>query len=270
MNLQSWAAWHAMEGLEIFPVHVVMHGACSCGVPGCNSPGKHPATKHGVKDATSDMAQIVKWWVENPNYNIGLHCNQFTVLDVDGEEGKKTLRELVKQHRDVPTFSNGPRAITGGGGYHFYFKSSELGNKVKFAPGLDLRGAGGYVIAPPSLHPSGKRYEWDIGLNQGLIPEVPAWLKDLANKKTNGFKSHQVRGVYPDEKPKININSLPAIGDGSRNNELAKLAGRFFWEGHTEPEVIELLDQVNQLKCSPPVSRREVEMVARSIGRRHV
>ncbi len=267
-GLQNWAAWYACNGFEIFPVHTVVRGVCSCGVSSCESPGKHPASMRGVKDATTDMAQVIRWWVENPNYNIGLHCNQFTVLDVDGEEGKETLRELVKQHRDVPTFSNGPRAVTGGGGYHFFFKPSGLGNKVKFAPGLDLKGDGGYIVAPPSLHHSGKRYEFEIGLKEGLIPELPGWPVHLVKKKSIGFKRHSLPGSDK-EKPKVDIESLPSIGDGSRNDELAKVAGRFFWEGHAASEVVELTDKVNRLKCLPPVSRREVESIVSSVSRYH-
>ena len=266
MSLQSWAAWYARQGLEIFPVHVAVSGSCSCGVPGCNSPGKHPATKHGVKDATSDMAQIVKWWVENPSYNIGLHCNQFTVLDVDGEIGKESLRKFVKQNKDLTSFMNGPRAKTGGGGYHFFFKASDIGNKVGIAPGLDLRGAGGYVIAAPSLHHSGKRYEWDIGLNEGLIPDGPGWVRYLVKKQSGQFKSIQTRSNG--EKPKIDIDALPSIANGTRHNELTRLAGRLFWEGRGFSEVAELLNKINFSKCSPPLGQRDIDRIVRGIARK--
>lgn len=268
MSLQNWAAWFAIQRLEIFPVHFAVSGVCSCGKPGCLAKGKHPATPMGVRDATSDIKQVIKWWVDNPDWNIGLHCNKYTVLDVDGEEGKEELRRLVKLHRDVPSFSNGPRATTGGGGYHFYFKSSEVGNKVKFAPGLDIRSEGGYVIAPPSLHASGKRYKWDIGLEVGLVQEMPAWLLKLAKGEPNKFKSYSVPGSDK-EKPRVDISSLPAIDDGCRNGELCKIAGRFFWEGNTMPEVVELLDKVNRLKCLPPVSRNEIERIVSNVSRYH-
>jgi hypothetical protein len=102
------------------------------------------------------------------------------VLDVDGEAGRDSLRALQAEHgRLTPTVAS----RTGSGGYHIWFApNARVRNSVrKLGPGLDTRGAGGYVVAPPSTHPNGNRYGWLQGREPGSMPlaEAPAWLLDL-------------------------------------------------------------------------------------------
>lgn len=123
---------------------------------------KAPATPHGCKDATTDLEQITKWWTGSYLYNIGIATGGgIVVLDVDindqaGKYGDETLDDLEKQYGPLPETW---MCLTGGGGVHYYFASDDpdLTVGVEFAPGLDYRGAGGYVVAPPSVHKNGRR-----------------------------------------------------------------------------------------------------------------
>ena len=139
-----------------------------------------------VKDATTDPAQIAAWWDGTYLYNVGLATGGgVVVLDVDinhsaGKYGDETLAELEVQHGPLPETW---MCLTGGGGVHYYFACDDPALTVGtgFAPGLDYRGAGGYVVAPPSLHDSGREYEWEAAhtpANTALAP-LPDWLHSL-------------------------------------------------------------------------------------------
>lgn len=138
----------------------------------CSRNGKIPITKNGFKDATRDKKIIEQWFKENPNANVGIptgKVNGITVLDVDERHGGF----YSLQDYDVP---DTPYVETGGGGKHYYFKytpQAKTGaNRVGL--GLDIRNDGGYVIAPPSIHKSGKKYMW---CDEDLpFAEAPEWL----------------------------------------------------------------------------------------------
>jgi hypothetical protein len=151
----------ARRKFKVFPVHTPICGACSCGDPDCEKIGKHPRTKNGLNDATTDRTTIRAWWQKWPDANIGLACgNGFFVVDVDPRHGGfESLAKLEDEHGSLPVTLT---ANSGGGGKHFFFRSN--GNQIKgrigMLPGIDIKSAGGYVVAAPSLHASGKRYSW--------------------------------------------------------------------------------------------------------------
>jgi hypothetical protein len=131
----------------------------------CVERGKEPAIDDNLNRATTDPSIITAWW-RNRNFNIGIATGAGSgvwVLDVDGEEGEATLRRLEAEHGALPTTVE---AITGKG-RHLYWRWP-AGTKIRNAqlredvPGLDWRGDGGYVLAPPSFHPSGRRYAWSV------------------------------------------------------------------------------------------------------------
>jgi hypothetical protein len=100
------------------------------------------------------------------------------VLDVDWPQGGKSLYLLGQQGHVLPETR---RAFTGGKGTHYYFQATGFSNKVGLLPGIDYRGAGGYVVAPPSRHRSGRRYEWDDrGMN---IAPAPDWLLAIRSSR---------------------------------------------------------------------------------------
>lgn len=158
------ALYYASKGMRVLPLYSINHeGHCTCSDgKGCSSPGKHPKTKNGFKDATTDIEQIKKWWpVESviPS-NIGIATGGeigLVVIDVDGNEGFEALGdERVADLKDesVPCVSTGR-------GYHYYFRSSTpLKTERGFVKNVDIKGEGGYIVAPPSRHVSGRCYEW--------------------------------------------------------------------------------------------------------------
>lgn len=167
----------ARASWSIFPLHHhVGGGRCSCGDKLCTSPAKHPKTKNGLHDATSDPAQIMAWWGKWSEANIGLRTGDGVfVVDVDGEAGREFLKG-----RGVPE----TLSARTGRGVHLYFYAPEgvcVRNRAKVGPELDVRGDGGYVLAPPSEHASGVAYEW---IDEDMaIADAPEWLVELVRER---------------------------------------------------------------------------------------
>jgi hypothetical protein len=184
MNLLLDAALgHAARGIPIYPVHWPRPtpGAttlgCSCRRgPACDRPAKHPLVRHGINDATTDRAQLERWWQRWPQANLGLATGVvYDALDVDGPAGLAALLQLA---RAADFRLSGPLVATGGGGWHFWFRPTGLGNRPpRRLAQVDWRGRGGAVLVPPSQHASGKHYRWLVPLDQAPLPEVPAELR---------------------------------------------------------------------------------------------
>ncbi|HVU66678.1 MAG TPA: bifunctional DNA primase/polymerase, partial [Ktedonobacteraceae bacterium] len=152
----DYALAYARRGWRVFPLHEIYNGDCSCGRDACASAGKHPRTKNGVKEATTDEAQIRAWWSYWPTANIGIATgiaqgatSGLFVIDVDTHKGA-TLADL--EGCDLSVLLTSLTARTGNGGYHFYLSTDErLSNTCDhLARFVDTRGEGGYVVAPPS------------------------------------------------------------------------------------------------------------------------
>lgn len=156
-SLLEAALDYAKRGWPVFPCHTVNdNGICSCGKE-CSSPGKHPRTAHGLKDASANPTQLQQWWTRWPDANIGIptgRVSNLLILDVDSEEARRTY-EGWEPRSDTFT-------VRTGCGWQFYFaypRDADIRNSAsKLGTELDIRGEGGYVIAPPSRHYSGKRY----------------------------------------------------------------------------------------------------------------
>ena len=141
----------------------------------------------GVHDATTDADLIQAWWRRWPDANIGIACTAFWVLDVDyggwettEPDGADSFALLTKRYGRLPPTV---QQHTGGDGWQFLFAPDErVKNGVGFLRGLDTRAPGGYVAAPPSVHPSGRPYHWRRGHGPGEIAIAPApeWLVQLA------------------------------------------------------------------------------------------
>lgn len=153
---------------------------------------KTPLTSNGFKAATTDAARIREWWAKTPAANIGLDCGKsgLVVIDLDrrgDKDGFAEWDELVeRQHLPARTYTS----LTGGGGRHLLFKAPpgvEIKNSAgKLAPGIDVRGVGGYIVLPPSIHPSGKPYQWADEFAQ--IEPLPEPLIEALTREPDPWK----------------------------------------------------------------------------------
>lgn len=186
-DLKRAALYYANYGWPVVPLHFMKDGRCSCGRGRCDSPGKHPTTPHGLKDASWNSIQIETWWDTRPDANVGIATGAdagIVVIDVDPRHGgDESLAELVREHGELPATVE---ALTGGGGRHLVFKhpGSTVRNRSNMRPGIDVRGDGGYIVAPPSNHASGAQYRWreGHGPHERTPAEMPAWLLALVTR----------------------------------------------------------------------------------------
>ena len=144
-RLLDAALLYASWGWPVFPLR-----------PG----GKAPLTRHGFKDASTDPAQIRAWWTATPAANIGLPTGlAFDVVDVDVPAG---IFEWAKL-RDSDAMPDGHGVVTtSSGGRHIYVEPSGGGNLAGLRPGIDYRGRGGFVVAPPSRRDTGQPWMWTV------------------------------------------------------------------------------------------------------------
>jgi hypothetical protein len=156
-RLAEAAGLYASWGWPVFPL--LPYGARSW--RGTVSDGKHPATRHGFKDATSDADRIYQWWKRHPDHNIGLATgHRFDVIDVDVPKPDQPIPGAIAYSQLLEaTYEDGTPMLaachgqvsTASGGLHLYvLPSGTTRNRAAMAPGLDYRGLGGYVVAPPS------------------------------------------------------------------------------------------------------------------------
>lgn len=163
---------YAALGIPVMPLFEPgPAGSCSCARTGCAYPGKHPRNRHGLNAASTDPAVIHSWWTTWPDANIGGRTGVvFDVCDIDSADGIAAVRPLLgASHRKMPLIR------TGSAGWHLIFAPTGHGNRVKFLPGVDWRGAGGYVVLPPSRHASGHRYQF-VREPTDSLPQAPAAL----------------------------------------------------------------------------------------------
>ena len=259
-------------GLAVFACHyIVVNGStrCSCVNPDCRDPGKHPYPRHspnGFKNASKDP-QVIRRWSSGP-YNIGIATGAVSgivVVDVDPRNGgDKSLASLEAEHGAFPSTW---RAFTGGGGEHIYFAHpGGYIERADFAPGINLKGDGGYVIAPPSQHISGRRYAWNVDRHpqHTALAPAPQWIIDRATARNQ------------DDKPKVNWKAFAAapFSEGDRHNAITRLAGLLFFRMWREPHLAaQLLLAFNESRCTPPLEASEVIAIidwaaAREVERR--
>lgn len=261
-HLLEYVLWYPSLGWRIIPIHTISDNICTCGDLDCQSPGKHPLSSHGVKDATNDLSKIKSWWEKWPDANIGIATGKrsgIVALDIDyHSEGEKSLEKLLGNNELPVTIET----ITGGRGRHIFFKhpgDKVVKNKVGLNgyPGIDIRADEGYIVAPPSLHISGERYEFenskspsDVGL-----ADLPPWLLRLL-PVTNKLKTEL--------KPQAETGFIPV---GRRNNTLTKIAGSLRRDGLDQPDIYSDLSEINKNECKPPLQSYEVDQISRSIAK---
>lgn len=195
------ALGYADRSWPVFPLHSPVldsNGGTYCSCSKCpkdsKNIGKHPRTQYGFKDATINTDVVRQWWTKWPEANVGIATgaiSDIVVIDVDPRNGGgHSLEVLEDEHGKLPGTIE---AHTGGGGHHFLFKHPRTGYVVKnsndgkkLGPGIDIKGDGGYIVAPPSLHASGAEYAWESSHEPGQIElaEMPSWLAEQVTERT--------------------------------------------------------------------------------------
>lgn len=260
------ALGYAARGWRVHPLHSIDGGACTCqDAAACESPGKHPRLTAWQDKATTDAAIIRAWWRQWPTANVGITtgaASGFIALDIDPRHGGDDgLRELQDEHGRLPATVE---SMTGGGGQHILFahpgrhvKCRTGKDPVAGKPGVECKGDGGYIVAPPSNHASGNVYTWELSSEPGALPlaELPAWLLDELTR----------------DGQKPTTGTAPAIGEtipkGQRNATLTSLAGTMRRRGMGESALLAALKEENAARCEPPLPDDAVVAIAKSVAR---
>jgi hypothetical protein len=192
-------------GLRVHPLYQVDERLqCSCW-RGAECPekqrGKHPRLSSWQTAASADEDIVCQWWDQWPDAGIGIATGQASriwVLDCDGDEALAWYRDRCREHGLVRTVG-----VRTGRGRHFWWEwptaeSSSVRNAQGIAPGVDVRGEGGYVIAPPTRHRSGVRYELLTSAPYDEVPrQAPAWLVEMVKEKPKPTTTVMVRAHAP-------------------------------------------------------------------------
>lgn len=253
-SMDKYALAYAEMGLAVFPV-------CAWG----NNPSafKRPLTGKGLIEATTDPETIKKWWKKWPRANIaiatGSRSGGIIAIDLDvkeekGIDGRETLRSWEKEHGSLQDSTW--MAITGGGGYHiFYHSSKEVScdrDIFRDGSGVDVRGEGGYVVAPPSLHFNGQRYQWEYSPDEFVLAE--------ADERVFEF----ISAGKKDEVDKGKFSSPAVIQEGTRDDTIFKLACSLQAKGLSDEAILAAALTENAEKCQPPLTEKEVETKVKS------
>lgn len=276
-KLLDSALFYAKIGWLVLPLHSINEkGVCNCskGI-NCENPGKHPRWHHiyipdGLKSATDDMDTIRKWWELWPDSNIGIATGPesgIVVLDIDVKnDGYESMKELIGEHGQLPPTVE---AITGSGGRHILFKHPGwfVRNSVgKIAPGIDVRGDGGYIVAAPSVHKSGNAYVWEHSPKDTELAEIPSWLADRLHEKVDKVAT-KARAEYQGKVWEEYLTGRP-IQEGERNNTLFKIGCSLRAKGASYEDIEATLQAVNETRCRDnPLSPNEVLKIAQSAAK---
>lgn len=271
ISMLAAALDYARMGIPVFPIWTALPlrgGAfvCGCGRIGCKSPAKHPIgsiVPRGLVDATTDEKLVHHFWTGFPNANIGGVTGTVVVVDVDPRHGGRVSDLECRFGPMPPTW----RAATGGGGEHIYFASTN--NNIKntagiLANGIDTRGSGGYALLPPSLHVSGRRYEWQPGLSPAQVELAPL-PPVIAAALTEDVRAGCVA-------PTADWRNLARadVAEGKRNASLARFAGHLLRKYVDPLIVMELLAAWNVVRCKPPLDPDELQTILDSIAGREL
>jgi putative DNA primase/helicase len=273
-GVSEWALTYARNGWKVFPLHTpdwpltATQALCSCGNAECSKIGKHPRIANWQNAASSDPDNVAAWWAQWPTANIGLSLDGLVCLDVDPRhDGFRSLAGLEKSNASLERTA---MQRSGSGGAHYLMRAGGRTVPIArgFAPGLDLlTGTGCYIVAEPSVHATGGRYQWiakpdplSVARDSIILPTVPDWLLDAAAgpaPKQNKAKGSRKGFTLPDR-----------IGDGQRDVTLTRYAGVLRRAGADRDGILAALRAENQKRCIPPMEDSDLVRIASSIGKK--
>lgn len=229
---------------------------------------KTPILKAWPERATADEVEITEFWRQYPDAGIGVACGKasnLVVIDVDSPKGgDPSILELMKRYGPLPDTMT---SKTGGGGKQLFYRypdGKDIRNKAKLdhLPGVDVRGEGGYVVAPPTIHPSGNAYEWINGT--GNIADLPAAWVDLL---TPAERPVDAAPQEPGTRAKLRNRTMQFIAcgceEGERNSRLHEAGTELAGAGYSIEEAREKL-WLGAKACSPPIERDEFDATVTS------
>jgi Bifunctional DNA primase/polymerase, N-terminal/Primase C terminal 1 (PriCT-1) len=285
----------ARHGHAVFPVNwPVPHPRhpertiCSCGrdlrgQPCGKNAAKHPYGRlapNGLLSASTDPEVIRAWFTDVPMANLGLVTDKLVVIDIDPRHsGDESFAAL---ERNVAIFPPTWRALTGGGGEHLIFRcpdgiviksfAAEQMQTPPLGPGIDVRARGGYIVAPPSVHVSGRAYAWSVDHHPAdtELALAPDWLisKLIEQVSVSGGMGTAEQSV-PEPVPGDVWGALTTRPITEyRDLAAARITGHLFrhW---VDPElVLGLVRAWNAAWCKPPLSERELMAVVNRVADR--
>jgi hypothetical protein len=271
----------ARHGHPVFPVNwPVAHRdglRCSCGSDSRGRPcgknaAKHPYGKlapNGLLSATTESGVVKHWWgYLAPEANLGVVTDKLVVIDVDTRHaGDESLRVLEREHGEMPPTW---RALTGGGGEHVLFacpdgvevNSSQAATNPVLGPGIDVRARGGYIVAPPSRHISGRVYAWSVDHHPQDVPlaPAPAWLVERLAARAGNEPSD---ATSPEVWQRL-AKSVPEYPDAAAAQIFGHLLRRW-----VDPYLAaSLLHAWNKAYVTPPIPDDELRRIIDRIARR--
>jgi replicative DNA helicase len=266
----------AAEGVGIFPCHRVTEDGCTCGELNCKSPGKHPRTKNGSKDATTDRATIELWWTKYGNHgrlNFGQTLRGRAVVDVDVAGGKPGEAQWA-------ALSNGQAARetleyrTGRGGRQMVFRlpAGEVGGKEngygpKLAGAVDFKtGPNAYVMVPGS-----KTDDVYTVTDAAPVALLPEWITTVARttepytiRASDGTKV-SVGGCNFWGLSLVELEAIPVDDDRRGNNWLTALAGHATLMHPGKPDVVRMICSLINNKSVEPINPHDFNKTVNSV-----
>lgn len=244
----------ARQGFAVFPVKPL---------------AKTPATANGFKDASKIPAEVQKMFSGEATYNVAIATGEVSrawVLDLDGAEGIEALDRLVRRHGTLPTTVS---AITGGGGRHLYFADTGIPIKNRAKVGgdnIDVRGTGGYVVAPPSIHQSGNAYRWEHNPASTPLAVAPDWLLAHVTSTSSSTSISQLSFTVGTGGSDLDLATAPGAGQGERHAKALRLVGSAIGRGLDLCEVARQAVEWAR-RCSPPMPDEDVLRIFTDLSR---
>lgn len=243
-DLEYHAHQYADRGLAIIPL----------------KKDKTPLTSHGLKDASKDNATISAWWKQWPEANIGIVTGQVSggicVIDQDeknGEHGIETFEKWIDDNMQY--FDDTWTSRTASGGLHSFIRSNiPVASRIGWLPGVDVRGEGGYIVAPPSVLSDGSRYEWILS---------PADVDPISNDDDPNVE-YIISEINKKSETAAPLVVPETINKGGRNDMLYKFACSLQAKGISDAAILAAVQTENREKCSPPLDDDEVQKLVRS------
>lgn len=235
-----WAlAYSRALGWPLVPLWWPTPEGCACPQgASCPSPGKHPVIATGRNGASAAEGDLRRWWSRYPAANVGLATgweSGVAVLDLDSGEA---LAELVTRHGELPVTARA-RSGRDGTGVHYYFRhppppTDPAAERVvvpsrTLIAGADTRGVGGLIVLPPSLHVSGRRYEWQASPRQVPLAPAPGWMTEHRGPTPAPADLGDIaEGMTPYGRASLRaiMDELARTPEGQRNDTLNRCAYR--------------------------------------------